>query len=79
MPDFQNFSITRNGSVNFNMPRYTVTCNICDSSSGQRIKEFNVNFPDMLRGLTAAQLNNLFEEIIGMIIRKRMDENNWNT
>ena len=40
MPDFQNFSITRNGNVNFSIPRFTITCDIVDSTHDNLIRSF---------------------------------------
>ena len=56
MPDFQNFSITRNGSVTVSVPRFDITCNVTDSSNGQLIRSFSVTFPGILNNFNNQQL-----------------------
>lgn len=75
MPDFQNFSITRNGNVNFSIPRFTITCDIVDSTHDNLIRSFNINFPNILNNFDNQQLLELFEEFIKMIIEKKLQNN----
>ena len=78
MPDFKNFKITRNGSVNFNIPWYIVTCDMVSPNDGRLIRTFNINFPDMLRGLNNEELDEVFDDTIRTILQKRIERKNWN-
>lgn len=71
MPDFQNFNITRNGSVNANVPRYTINFTLVHSQTGDIIRTFNTTFPAIL-----AQIDNEEdrEELIKMIINFIIDK-----
>lgn len=75
MPDYQNFSVTRNGNVNFSIPRFTITCDVIDSTYGNLIRSFNINFPNILSNLDNQQLLELSEEFIKMIIEKKLRDN----
>lgn len=75
MPDFQNFSITRNGNVTVSVPRFNITCDVADSSSGELIKSFNVNFPAILQNFNNEQLKELFDDLIIRAIQLKLRDN----
>ena len=75
MPDLQNFSVTRNGNVNFSIPRFTITCDIVDSTYGNLIRSFNINFPNILNNFNNQQLLELFEQFIKEIIQRKLENN----
>lgn len=73
--DFQNFSITRNGNVTVSVPRFNITCDAIDSSSGELIKSFNVNFPAILQNFNNEQLKELFDDLIVRAIQLKLKDN----
>jgi hypothetical protein len=75
MPDLQNFSVTRNGNVTVSVPRYTVTCKVVNSQSGEEIRDLSINFPNILANVPDENLDELFKEFITMIIQKRIERN----
>lgn len=75
MPDFRNFSVTRNGSVTTTIPRFTISCDVVNSSTGQLIREFKVNFPGILTGLSNEDLFELFRDLIEKIIDRKLEKN----
>ena len=74
MPDFRNFSVTRNGNITVSVPRFTITCDIVDSTYGDLIRSFNINFPNILSNLDNQQLQELFEEFIKIIIQRKLQD-----
>ena len=72
MPDFSNFSITRNGEVTVSIPRYSITCDIVDSNSGGLIRSFRTNFPAFLSQLTDDQIDEIFQDAIKSMILKKV-------
>lgn len=72
MPDYQNFSITRNGSVTGGIPRYTITCNVVNSTSGALIRNFAVSFPGVLSQFTDDELDEAFKDLIMKLIEIRL-------
>lgn len=75
MPDFQNFSITRNGSVTVSVPRFNITCNVVNSSNGEFIRSFDVTFPGILQNFSNEQLMELFENLIINAINLKLRDN----
>jgi len=73
--DFQNFSITRNGNVTVSVPRFNISCDVCDSQSGQPIRSFNVTFPAILQNFSNEQLKELFDELIINAIHMKLRDN----
>lgn len=73
--DFQNFSITRRGSVTVPVPRFDITCDVVDSQSGQPIRSFRVTFPGVLQNFTNEQLKELFDELIMNAINMKLRDN----
>lgn len=75
MPDFQNFSVIRNGNVTISVPRFNITCNIINSTYGNLIRSFNITFPEILTNLSNQQLLELFQEFIINIIQRKLKDN----
>lgn len=75
MPDFQNFSITRNGNVTVSVPRYNISCDVVDSSSGELIRSFSVTFPAILQNFSNEQLKELFDDLIIKAINLKLRDN----
>jgi hypothetical protein len=75
MPDLKNFSITRNGNVTVSIPRYTVSCIVVNSASGETIRDLSINFPNILANVPDNVLDELFKEFINMVIQKRLQRN----
>lgn len=64
MPDLQNFSITRNGSVSASIPQFTIKCDVTDSTTGMLIKSLSGTFPQSLSTFTTAQIEQAFRDMI---------------
>jgi len=47
-------------------------------NDGRLIRTFNINFPDMLRGLNNEELDEVFDDTIRTILQKRIERKNWN-
>jgi hypothetical protein len=57
MPDLQNFSIARNGTVSIaSFPRFTITAQVCDSKTGAVITDLTgaaaLDFPSCVKAMT---------------------------
>ncbi len=75
MPDFQNFSITRNGNVTVSVPKFDITCDAVNSQTGALIRSFNVTFPNILQNFSNQQLFDLFNDLIIAAIKRKIDDN----
>ncbi len=72
MADLMNFSIVRNGSVTVFVPRFTITCNVVDSSNQSNVLQvINTTFPAFLTQFTTAEQEELLIELINRMIHKK--------
>ena len=76
MPDLQNFSITRNGTVSLpNAPTWLISGQVCASGTPDVIRDFTganaVSFPQVLGNLTAQQQDDFVAESVLSLLRKR--------
>lgn len=76
MPDFQDFSLTRNGTVSLpNAPQWRVELRITDSQTGEELRDFTganaLSFPQILGQLTAAQQDEFVAMSMAWLIHKR--------
>ena len=74
MADLQNFTMVRNGNVNFQCPRFEVTATFTDvRKSGITLGTFNGTFPssNIMNQFTAQELEDAFKEMyIKMVMLK---------
>ena len=75
MPDLQNYTVTRNGTVNLNnVPKWTISFQVCNSKTGAVIRDFmgaNArSFPQAFALLSAADQDELVARWAQDIIRK---------
>lgn len=71
MADLQNFKMTRNGSVSFNIPQFTVTCNFTSTrNSGTVLQNFDGVFPSatVIGKFTAQEIEDAFREMYTKLI-----------
>lgn len=75
MPDLQNFSIVRTGTASLTVPVWTVSGQICDSSSGAVLRDFTggnaVSFPQVLGSLSQTQQDEFVQTVILWLLQKR--------
>ena len=76
MPDFQGFSIVRNGTASLpNAPTWNIQGKITDSQTGDVLHDFTgantIKFPQVLGNLTNAQQDRFVQEVVQMLIRWR--------
>lgn len=80
MPDLQNFSIVPDGKVTAVCPQYKIHCNVCGSQWGEDLGIIDINFPEILSKFTQEEMDDIFNQIGGIIISKLIDKNtNLNT
>lgn len=72
--NLMNFSIVRNGSVNANVPRFTITCDVRDSVTNNLVKQINTNFPAILTQFTNAQQEELLMALINKMVEIKAAE-----
>lgn len=74
MADLQNFTMVRNGSVSFNIPRFNVTCTFTSvRRSGDVLGTFDGVFPSaaIVNQFTAQEIEDAFREMyMGLILKK---------
>lgn len=66
MADLQNFTMVRNGSVNFNVPQFNVTCNFTSiRNSNTILQNFDGVFPSagVVARFTAQEIEDAFREM----------------
>lgn len=71
MADLQNFTMVRNGSVNFNIPQFNVTCNFTSTrNSGTVLQNFDGVFPsaNIVNRFTAQEIEDAFREMYMKLI-----------
>lgn len=75
MPDLQNFSITHLGAANINVPRFTVSAKITDSTTGAVLFDFTganaITFPNSLSAATQADRVELAQMIANWMLYKK--------
>lgn len=75
MPDFQNLTVTTQGSANVNVPRFTVECTINDSTTGAVLADYTganaIQFPGILATLTGPQRRAILDYILSHLILMR--------
>lgn len=76
MPDLQNFSVTRAGTVSLpNVPTWKIAFQVCDSTTGAVIRDFTganaFNFPQVFAQFSAADQDEIVAQITTMLIRKK--------
>jgi len=76
MPDFQQFSLVRNGTVSLpNVPQWKIELLITDSKTGAVIRDFTganaQSFPQILGLLTAAQQDEFVAMSVNWLINRR--------
>lgn len=76
MPDLQELVITRGGNKNVNMPEYTLSFQITDSTTGAVLRNYTganaLKFPAVLATLTEEQQTELVHRIVGWIANKKL-------
>lgn len=76
MPDLQNLVITRNGSVNANVPRYNIVFDVTNSQNGSLIRNFNTTFPTILQQIdTEEDREEFIMNLIQWLIKKKLNNN----
>lgn len=71
MADLQNFTMVRNGSVNFNIPQFNVTCTLTDvRRSNVVLGNFDGVFPSagIVSRFTAQEIEDAFKEMYTKLI-----------
>jgi len=74
MADLQNFTMVRNGSVNFNIPQFNVTCNFTSTRNSSIIlQNFDGVFPSagVVSKFTAQEIEDAFKEMYTKLIMKK--------
>ena len=76
MPDFQQYSLTRNGTVSLPaVPQWKVELLITNSKTGAVIRDFTganaLSFPQILGQLTASQQDEFVAMSMAWLIQKR--------
>lgn len=74
MADIQNFTMVRNGSVNFNIPQFNVTASFTSVRNSQQVLgTFNGVFPSaaVVSRFTAEEIEEAFKEMYTKLIMKK--------
>lgn len=72
MADIQNFTMERNGNVNYNIPRFNVTCTFTRvTNSGEVLGTFDGVFPSnaIVNQFTAEEIEEAFREMYTKLIQ----------
>lgn len=76
MPDLRGFSMTRNGAVTVSVPRFVISGQIVDSTTGELIADFSganaITFPQVLGQLTNPQVAEVVEMIVSRLVSRRL-------
>ena len=70
MPDLQNFSVTRGGTVSLpNVPTWTIAFKVCDSKTGAVLRDFTganaFSFPQVFASFSAADQDDRSQDCDG--------------
>ena len=76
MPDLQNYTVTRNGTVNLNnVPQWTISFQVCNSKTGAVIRDFTganaFSFPQVFAQFTSQQQDDLVTKWCMDLIRAK--------
>lgn len=74
MADIQNFTMVRNGSVNFNIPQFNVTASFTSVRNSQQVLgTFDGVFPSaaVVSRFTAEEIEEAFKEMYTKLIMKK--------
>jgi hypothetical protein len=77
MADIQNFTMVRNGSVNFNIPQFDVTASFTSVRDSQQVLDtFDGVFPSVavVSRFTAEEIEEAFREMYMKLILKKAAE-----
>jgi hypothetical protein len=76
MPDFQEFVVTKQSNQNLNVPVWSVSLKVTDSTTGavlfDRTGVNAFSFPQILGQLTAAQQDDFVRMSLNWLINKRL-------
>ena len=77
MADLQNFTMVRNGSVNFNIPRFDVTCDLTDiKNSNIVLDNYDGVFPSaaIANRFTPEEIEMFFKEMYMKMIQYKASQ-----
>lgn len=73
MADFQNVVVTSQAAANVNVPRYSVSVQVTDSTTGALLADFTganaIQWPGVLATLTAEQRRAILEMVLTYVVR----------
>ena len=76
MADIQKFTMVRNGSVSYSIPRFTVTASFTSVRNSQQVLgTFNGTFPSagVINQFTAQEIEDAFKEMYFKLIMKKAE------
>ncbi len=72
MADFQNYAATPGTAVSITVPKYTISCQVTDSTTGAVLADYTganaLQFPSVLTGLSVAQYKQVMDVLAPMLV-----------